>query len=240
MPKNILKIIIFFVIGMVGGIFADQILWPYFIERPLFYEYRLEQNPVYLTDVKEIFIQENTALSQAVEKVKETVVGVRAKAKTGEILEGSGLIITYDGLMVTLAELVPQGSDFSFFVGGKPVSFQVLKRNSENNLALVKLEETNLPTVGFGNFEKIKLGERIFLVGAVFDPLAARPQPVVNTGIIRSLGQDFIETNIFEKSGLKGSPLFDIEGNVLGINSISPDGRVMAIPVSQIKAFIGM
>jgi hypothetical protein len=61
MFKNIFKIIIVFLIGAVGGIFSEQILWPYFIERPLFLEYSLEQNPVYITETKEITIQENTA-----------------------------------------------------------------------------------------------------------------------------------------------------------------------------------
>jgi len=113
MSKNILKIVAFFIIGTVGGIFADQILWPYFIEKPLFYQYRLEQSPVYVTERKEVTIQENTALKEAIEKVEKTVVGVRTQTKEEKILEGSGLIVTSDGLIVTLAELVPPGSLFS-------------------------------------------------------------------------------------------------------------------------------
>ena len=103
MVKNILKIIIIFIIGTIGGIFADQILWPYFIERPLFYEYRLEQAPVYVTESKEFFIQENAALKNAIEKVEKTVVGVRTTTKTGIFLEGSGLILTFDGLVIVPA-----------------------------------------------------------------------------------------------------------------------------------------
>ena len=69
MLKNIFKIIAIFILGTVGGIFADQILWPYFVERPLFYQYKLEKSPVYVTERKEVFIQENTALEEAIEKV---------------------------------------------------------------------------------------------------------------------------------------------------------------------------
>ena len=238
MLKNIFKILAIFIIGMVGGIFANQIFWPYFIERPLFYQYRLEQSPVYVTERKEVYIQENVVLKNAIEKVEKVVVGVRTETKAGKILEGSGLILTADGLVITLAELVPSGSTFNFFVEGESVSFQILKRDSKENLALIKLEKTNLPTVGFANLEKLKLGERVFLVGIIFNKQKiASPGFVVNEGIIKNFDENKIETNIFEKETISGSPLFDIEGKVLGMNMIDKEGKVIAIPISQIRAF---
>jgi len=246
MLKNISKIIGIFIIGIVGGIFADQILWPYFVAPHLLtkgegvYQYRLEQSPVYVTERKEVTIQENVALINAIEKAEKVVVGVRTETKAGKILEGSGLIIASDGLMVTLAELVPQGSTFSFFVDGTPHQIngggQILKRDSKENLALVKIQEANLPTVSFADLEKMKLGERVFLVGVIQPPDGGW---VVNEGIVKSFDQDFIKTNIFEENILKGSPLFNIEGNVLGLNTIDKEGKVIAIPVSKIKSFAG-
>lgn len=239
MWKNIFKIVAIFIISMVGGIFADQIFWPYFVERPLFYQYRLEKNPIYVTERKEITIQENTALKNAIEKVEKVVIGVKTKTGTGKILEGSGLILTSDGLVVTLADLVPQGSNFSFFVDEEPVHFQILKRDLKENLALVKLEATNLPTVSFSDFEKLKLGERVFLVGITPSSIESWVKKTVNEGIVKSFDKDSIETNIFEKNNLAGSPLFDIEGNVLGLNTVDKEGKVIAIPISKIKSFAG-
>ena len=237
MLKNIFKIIAVFILGVAGGIFADQILWPYFIERPLFYQYRLEQSPVYVTERKEVTIQENVALRNAIERVEKVVIGVRTETPKGKILEGSGSIVTSDGLIVTLAELVPQGSTFSFFVDNEKVHFQILKRDLKENLALVKIEKTNLPTLGFADLEKIKLGERVFLVGVVFDK--AGLSKIVNEGIVKSFGQDFIKTNIFENYLLAGSSLFNIEGQVLGLNTIDREGKVIVIPISKIKTFAG-
>ncbi len=229
---------------MVGGIFADQILWPYFIERPLFYQYRLEQSPVYVTERNETIIQENTALIEAIEKVEKTIVGVKTQTKGGVVLEGSGLIVTSDGLLVTLADLVPQGSNFSFFINDKPAAFQILKRDLKENLALVKIGETNLPVATFADLEKTKLGERVFLVGAIFETAATSTQnkvvKTVNEGIVKNLGTDLIETNILEKNVLAGSSLFNIKGEVLGINTVDSKGKVFSIPVSKIKLFIGM
>lgn len=244
MRRNIFKIIAVFILGMGGGIFADQIFWPYFVERPLFHQYRLEQSPVYQTVEKEITIQENTALKEAIEKVEKVVVGVRTQTKTGKILEGSGLIVTSDGLIVTLAELVPQGSDFGFFIDGEKVDFQILKRDSKENLALIKIEEANLATLSFADLDKMKLGERVFLVGIIFEKeqelFEAEPRTMVNEGIVKGFGEDFIETNIFEKSILAGSPLFNIEGQVLGINTIDLEGKIIAIPISKIKEFTSL
>ena len=237
MVKNIFKIIAVFIIGTVGGIFADQILWPYFIERPLFHQYRLEQSPIYVTERKEIIIQENIALIYAVEKVEKVVIGVKSETKTGKILEGSGLIVTSDGLVVTLADLVPRGSTFSFFIDGESVHFQILKRDLEENLALIKIEKTNLPTAGFADFEKIKLGERVFLVGVIFED--GVPQKVVNEGIITTFNERVLQTNISEKKILEGSPLFDIEGQVVGLNQIDKTSSVSAISIKKIREFIG-
>ena len=239
MAKNVFKIITLFIIGVVGGIFADQILWPYFIERPLFYQYRLEQNPVYLTEIKEITVQENTAITEAIEKVEKSVVGIITETADGKILEGSGLIVTSDGLMVTLAELVPQGSDFDFFRDNKKISFQILKRDLKTNLALIKLADGNLSTVSFADLEKLKLGERVFLVGITFDA-KNNSQTIVNEGIMKSLTADFIKTNIFENYLLVGSPLFNVAGETLGINTIDSEGKVITIPISKIKEFIGL
>jgi len=241
MLRNIFKVLAIFIIGAVGGIFADQILWPYFIERPLFYQYRLEQSPVYVTERKEITIRENLALKNAIEKVEKVVIGVKSETPKGKILEGSGLIVTSDGLIVTLADLVPRGSTFSFFIDGELVHFQILKRDLKENLALVKIEKSNLPTVSFADLEKLKLGERVFLVGIIFNKQKiTSPGLVVNEGIIKNFDENKIETNIFEKENLAGSPLFNIEGEVLGLNTINLEGKVIAIPISKIKKFLGL
>jgi len=242
MRRNILITISLFIVGMVGGIFADQILWPYFVERPLFYQYRLEQSPVYVTEKKEITIQENTALQEAVYKVEKTIIALRSQTTEEEVLMGSGLIVTADGLIVTLAELVPQGSDFAFFAEGKAVAYQILKRDPEENLALIKLEANNLVSRGFADLSKLRLGERVFLIGFTFEEMATgtllKPgEKIVNEGIVKTFDQDLIQTNISEDISLQGSPLFNIEGEVLGLTTFSEAGQVLAIPVSKIRAF---
>jgi putative serine protease PepD len=231
MQKKVIAAIAIFLMGVAGGL-ASRVFWPYVGNGSM------EQGPVYLTETKQVYIQENTALIGAVEKVERAVVAVRTETQAGKILEGSGLVVTSDGLMVTLVELVPFGSDFNFFVEGERVSYQILKRDLEENLALIKISKSSLTTAGFARLEKLKMGERVFLIGTVFEEEV--PLRLVNEGIVRAFDRSSIQTNIIESYSLSGSPLFDIEGGILGINTVDSEGRISAIPVSKIRDFVGI
>ncbi len=235
MKKNILYLLLIFIFGMAGGIFANQIFWPYFITKPLFEKYNLEQPPVYVTERKEVVIRENIALEEAIEKVSKTVIGVKTKAA-----KGSGLIVTNDGLIVTLSSLIPAGQPPSFYIDGILQSFQILKRDSKTGLALVKLEADKLLAPDFRDLEDLKLGERVFMV-SYRDGLAKS----VNQGIIKFIGETRIETNMIEKDNVQGSPLFDIQGKLIGIAgslgslTAGQGNQIEAIPVSEVKNLIG-
>ncbi len=246
MSKFIFKVFAIFIIGVVGGIFADQIFWPYFIERPLFLEYNLEQRPVYLTEHKEITIQDNTALQESIKGVEKIIVGIKTETKKGKTIEGSGLIITSDGLVVTLAELVPANSSVRLFLtysNEEITDFQIIKRDLENNLALIKIEKKDLNTAGYVNLEELRLGQRVFAVTTLFDQDKNKKTltiSVVDEGIIQYLNQGLINTNISGGDVFIGSPLFNIEGNVLGINFIDKHGKMVTMPYKEIQLFTGI
>ena len=105
-------------------------------------------------------------------------------------------------------------------------------------MALVKIEDGGLSTAGFADLTKMKLGERIFLVGMDFS--TTTPQRIVNDGIISFFNENSIKTNIFDVSTVAGSPLFNIEGNIVGLNAVAEDGRVSTIPISIIRPFLGL
>lgn len=234
MTRNILKIVCIFVIGTVGGIFADQILWPYFIERPLFLEYRLEPTPITINQTKEITVEENTALRDAIEKVKQEVVGLKVIVSSQKTRYGSGLVVTSDGLIVTSSDLA-SGGPISVIYRGEVFSPLVVDQSKD--LALLKMKKKNLATLGFEDPQNINLGQRVFLVGYRFKKDGSFSR-VVNQGIIRERDKDLIYTNISEDQILQGSPLFDIQGKVVGLNRIDSEGKVSTIPSSQIQKLL--
>lgn len=237
MAKEVAKIIALFVFGVAGGIFADQILWPYFIERPLFYEYRLEQRPIEVVEEKEIFIEENRALQEIVPEIEKSLVAVETTNSLGARLQGSGVVITADGLVATLAELVPAGNNFSFSVEGKTPEYQILKRDSEKNLALIKLEKENLAPVKFAETGSLRFGQRVFFLANIASKSGY--DKLVNEGIIKNYNEDIIQTNIQEEESVKGSPLFNIKGGLVGLILSNGKGSLEAVSIKEIKEFTG-
>lgn len=234
--KKIPVMIVVFLGGIAGGIFADQILWPYFVERPLFYEFRLEQAPINITQKQEIVVKENTALQNATEKVQKSIVGIRSVMGT-KTQETTGVIVTSDGLVLALNSSVPQSGDFKVFGNGKIINFKILKRDSKVNLVLLKIEDSSFQSVGFAEYGSLRYGERVFMSGVTFS--ANDLLHSVNEGAIKTYNESIIKTNIVEDSKLTGSPMFDIDANMVGMSLVDSNGNVSAISIKTIKDFVG-
>lgn len=228
MAKKLFKAFIFFLLAIAGGVFAELVIWPYLLTKPVFNRYQIFRPAVYLTETKQVIVQENTALQDAIAKVAKAVISVKTKSGTG-----SALIVTNDGLIITLSSLIPSGSTFYFYIDNESQEYQVLRRDSQTNLVLVKLKAGGLATAGFADFAGLKLGERVFLVKA------GETQKIVNEGIISYLDENEIGTNIIETSQANGSPLFDIEGNIVGLVQVLANGQVKVVPSSKIRSFLG-
>ena len=113
-----------------------------------------------VTKEDKIYIEENSALVSIAKTVEPSVAGIKVSGKTG-----SGLVLTSDGLTVTLASLVPAGSEADVNIkGGDNNAYQVLKRDNESNLALLKLSAAGLSTDGFYDLSKLEIGMRVFVL----------------------------------------------------------------------------
>ena len=241
MRRSILRILFILAIGALGGIIFQAFILPYLATKEYFKQVGfvriLTEREVNLYPKETVIVQENKALQEAVEKVERSVIGVRAQSVRGEIIEGSGLILTNGGDVVTLGDLLPKGYDFSFFWNGEKVTYESLEVDKTGNLVRLRIDKKDLLTLPFADMGNIKAGQRVFLVGMIFEN--GQWQKIVNEGIIKTFDEDLIRTNIFEKSALTGSPLFDIEGNVLGLNTIDREGKVTTISAKKIQEFTG-
>jgi S1-C subfamily serine protease len=216
--NNFFKVIIIILLGVLGGTIA----W--------LFVFKNQPASVQLINKEErIYIEENTALVNAIKSVKDSVVIVKTEYKKKEI-QGFGLVLTTDGLVVTLAENVPQGSQTNISIKGENnITYQVLKRDLENNLALIKVDRSNLQTKGFFDLSKLEAGERVFVLS-----------DGANEGIVKSFNDNSIKTNIIEIETISGAPAFDIKGEVVGIGNKDANNFVNIIPISKIKSFAGL
>jgi len=136
---------------------------------------------------------------------------------------GSGFIITSDGYIVTNAHVVANAEEVVVKLSnGKKYKAKIIGVDVRSDVAVVKIDATNLQVVRIGDPNKMKLGQLIFTIGTPFGF-----ENTVSTGIIS--GKDrmlpdtvlvkFMQTTAPTNPGNSGGPLFNQYGEVIGINS---------------------
>ncbi len=157
---------------------------------------------------------------------------------------GSGFVIDPSGLIVTNYHVVQDAFEITVtFSDGTRLSGKTLSASRLADLALVKVQADHpLPAAHWGDSDKLQVGDQVFAAG---DPFGIGLS--VSAGIVSGLNRDiqdspyddFIQTDATINHGNSGGPLFDMQGNVVGVNStiISPTtgsaGVGFAIPESS-------
>ena len=136
---------------------------------------------------------------------------------------GSGFIITTDGYILTNAHVVEAADEITVKLTDKrEFKAKVIGRDKNTDIALIKIDASGLPAVRFGDPGKLKVGEWVIAIGSPFGF-----DNSVTAGIVsakgRSLAQEnfvpFIQTDVAVNPGNSGGPLFNMRGEVVGINS---------------------
>lgn len=242
MKTKIISIIVgILLLGALGALLFNVFVLPYLLTNPYYERFQFvkdfKSGKIIINPKEQIYIQENIALESAIERVIKSIVVIQGTTLAQNSYLGSGLITTSDGLIITLASLTPKGSNFNIFINGEKIDFKIQKVDYKKNLVLIKVDRNNLPTVGFVDFEKIKLGQRVFLTAA---SSIKTNDWLANEGIVRSFDENTIKTNIFEKSIVSGSPLFNVLGELVGLNYIDSDGKISAISANAMKTFLAL
>jgi serine protease Do len=136
---------------------------------------------------------------------------------------GSGFIISADGYIMTNAHVVDSADKITVRLTDKrEFRARVIGADQRTDVALLKIEATGLPKITAGDPNKLKVGEWVVAIGSPFGFDSS-----VTAGIVsakgRSLPQDnfvpFIQTDVAINPGNSGGPLFNMDGEVVGINS---------------------
>ena len=151
---------------------------------------------------------------------------------------GSGFIISTDGYVLTNAHVVDHADKITVRLTDKrEFKAKVIGADKRTDVALLKIEAAGLPKVTLGNSDQIKVGEWVLAIGSPFGFDSS-----VTAGIVsakgRSLPQEnfvpFIQTDVAINPGNSGGPLFNMKGEVIGINSqiYSRSGGYMGLSFS--------
>lgn len=179
--------------------------------------------------------------------------GGRPVTRQAESL-GSGFIISADGYIVTNSHVISAGNQRAVvetitvtLSDGREFTARLVARDVESDLAVLKIEGNQFPFVRLGNSGSIRAGDWAVAIGNPFGLGGS-----VTAGIISTVQRvtdagaysRFIQTDASINRGNSGGPLFDLEGNVIGINSqiLSPTGGNVgigfAIPADEARPII--
>ncbi len=162
---------------------------------------------------------------------------------------GSGFIIRKDGLILTNNHVVENAQEITVTLSDKQqYKAKILGRDPKTDLAVIKIEpKAPLPAVTLGNSDVLRVGDWVMAIGNPFGL-----SNTVTTGIVSAKGRtigagpydDFIQTDAPINPGNSGGPLFNLSGEVVGINTAifsQSGGNIgigFAVPVNLIKNLV--
>ncbi|MCX6312005.1 MAG: Do family serine endopeptidase [Bacteroidetes bacterium] len=169
---------------------------------------------------------------------------------------GSGVIIANDGYIVTNYHVVENADNITVTLNDKRTyDAKVIGTDPNTDLAVIKIEEKNLPFISYGNSDDVKVGEWVLAVGNPFNLTSTVTAGIVsakarNINLISSNGsgsgavESFIQTDAAVNPGNSGGALVNTSGQLVGINSAiasstgSFSGYSFAIPVNLVRKVV--
>lgn len=174
--------------------------------------------------------------------------------KLKEVGGGSGFIVSEDGMIITNKHVVSDETASYTVVtnNGQKYEAKVLARDPINDLAVIKIEATGLKPVTLGDSDKIEIGQTAIAIGNALAEFQNSVTRGVVSGINRRIEaggsqgfaevlEEAIQTDAAINPGNSGGPLFNLKGEVIGINTaISQSGQLLgfAIPINEAKQVI--
>lgn len=167
---------------------------------------------------------------------------------------GSGVIISPDGYIVTNNHVVQDASKIEIVLNDKR-SYEgtIVGTDPSTDLAVVKVKETNLPFLGYGNSDELQIGEWVLAVGNPFNLTSTVTAGIVSAKArnINILGtpdgtsiESFIQTDAAVNRGNSGGALVNTRGELVGINAAIASGNgfyagySFAVPVNIVKKVV--
>jgi serine protease Do len=161
--------------------------------------------------------------------------------------QGSGFIITSDGYILTNNHVVGDADKVIVkLLDGREFTAKIIGTDPPTDVAVIKIDEKNLPVLPLGDSDKVEVGEWVLALGNPFGLSHTLTAGIVSATGRSSVGisdyEDYIQTDAAINPGNSGGPLIDLEGKVVGINTaiFSRSGGYMgigfAIPVNMAQS----
>ena len=220
-----------------------------------------------------------TAITYAIEQISNSVVGINVTQLKQQQVNpffdpfwggffpytrtfkvdnmGSGVLVSPDGYIITNTHVVDNATEIVVTLrGGKSYEAQLVGMDNLTDIALVKVDDSDLPFAALGNSDELIVGEWAIALGNPLGLFDVNHQPTATAGIISGVKMDFglkesghvyqnmIQTDAAINPGNSGGPLVNALGEVIGINTFIMTGSNyssgsigigFAIPINRVK-----
>lgn len=252
------------VFGGFGGILADRFLFPYLSTVSFFSKYdivrKAAQDVTIINKTEQVTVKEEFSIEKVINQVSSSLVNIVSASKNETISKkeaaliknGTGMIVTSDGIIMTYASaLLKENSTYQVFLfDGNVKEAKLLGIDSYSNLAFLKIEASNLPTISFANSEDAKIGEKIVALSNNSLDYSNN----YTTSILGGWSSDFnlfggkvsssekmegvFKDTFTSKDEYVGGPVVDYLGQVIGVTGVvesGPEKTYFQIPANKIK-----
>ena len=194
---------------------------------------------------KEVYAMNVNACVGIATQITTNVWGQVASASAS----GSGFILTSDGYVVTNNHVVEGATSVTVkLYNGEEYDAEIVGTDEMNDVALLKIDATGLQAVTIGDSDQIEVGEEVIAIGNPLGELTFTMTAGAVSALDREINTDgkpinMLQTDVAINSGNSGGPLFDMNGNVIGITSAkysgstssgaSIEGISFAIPIND-------
>lgn len=249
-----------FILGYLGGVLSLLTL-PNKVLSDILTD-RVKNLNIDVTRQEKIVLEESSAIIDVVDRIKPAVVSIATSRNVldffGRVVEekggGTGFIITADGLIVTNKHVVAdKNATYTVFTSdGKNFEAEVVDRDPLNDLAILSIKASGLPTVNLGSSQDIKVGQWVIAIGNALGEfsnsvtvgvISAKDRKITATGgggISEQLS-GLLQTDAAVNPGNSGGPLVNLAGQVVGINTAVAGGAEnigFAIPIDTARKAI--
>ena len=150
----------------------------------------------------------------------------RQRAERPVLAMGSGFVMSSDGYIVTNHHVIDGADEIVVrFADRREFTAEIVGKDRRSDLALLKIDAENLPTLKLAEPDRLKVGEWVLAIGSPFGLDYS-----ASVGIVSAIGRSiptekgenyvpFIQTDVAINPGNSGGPLFNLDGEVVGINS---------------------
>ncbi|WP_404470772.1 DegQ family serine endoprotease [Vreelandella venusta] len=136
---------------------------------------------------------------------------------------GSGFVISADGYVLTNAHVVQDADEILVRLNDRrELTAELIGSDSQTDVALLKIDANNLPVLDLGDSDELRVGEWVAAIGSPFGfdySVTAGIVSAINRTLPRDVYVPFIQTDVAINPGNSGGPLFNLQGEVVGINS---------------------